>query len=338
MSKLSDTVDRLRSFNPEALLNLRPPYPPVALGVDRERAVLVRLKRRRGSGPLLEAHAEREFSEPCLPASIFQPVARPGQELIARLRELFEVSGTRPGRVSVVLPDNLAKISLISLPERPSSPRHLDELVRSKMRRAVPFRLEEARLSYQMFQGTEREVSVLVVLVRQALVEGLEYVLEALGARLGLIDIATPNLINLKRAALDEAGAQGDVALFNGEGSYFSLVILREGRPIFFRCKTFGVDDAQTAPGPNGELGRELASSFSYYREKLGGQGIRGIFVRSLGVPYEEIDGRLRGMGVERIDALDPLSGLEIGNGRSIDPASALRYAPAIGAAAGRSR
>jgi hypothetical protein len=338
MSMMSDVLGRLRTLDPEALLNLRPPYPPVALAIDRERGLLVRLKHRRGPGPLLEAHAERSFAEPCVPASIFQPVVRPGQELIARLQELFEASGTRPGRVSLVLPDNLAKISLIALPERPSSPRHLDELVRSKMRRAVPFRLEEARLSYQMFPGTDRDVSVLAVLVRQALIESLELALGALGARLGLIDIATPNLINLQRTALEAAAGGGDVALFNGEGSYFSLVILRQGRLIFFRCKTFGVDDDAPAPGPNGELVRELASSFSYYREKLSGRGIQAIFVRSLGVPYDEIRARLQEMEVGRIEPLDPLAGLEVGGGPALDAATALRYAPAIGAALGRAR
>ena len=39
------------------------------------------------------------------------------------------------------------------------------------MRRAVPFKLEEARLSYQLLPGRGREATVLVVLVRRMLFE-----------------------------------------------------------------------------------------------------------------------------------------------------------------------
>ena len=123
MSAVSDIVDRLRGLQVDALLGLRPPYPPVAVEFDREEAVLVRVKHKRRGKPLLEAHAVRSLPTDCIPASIFQQPAGASTELVGRLRELFEVTGTRPGRVSLVLPDNLAKVSLLTLPERPASQR-----------------------------------------------------------------------------------------------------------------------------------------------------------------------------------------------------------------------
>ena len=253
-----------------------------------------------------------------------------------RIRDLFEATGTQPGRVSLVLPDNLAKITLLQLPERPASARQLEELVRAKMRRSVPFRLDDARLSYQPLAGPAGEFAVLVVLVRRALVERLEGVLESLGARPGLIDICTPNLINLCREQLvQRSRSDGDAALLNCAGNYFSLVIVRDGRLIFFRCKTFAPAEHQSS-GPNGMLVREVSNSFSYYREKLAGEGVRTVLVRTVSEPFEQIAERLGGLGCECVERIDPTAILTLGEDVNLDPERAQRIAPAIGAVAGR--
>jgi hypothetical protein len=336
MANLSDMVEKVKGLDPERLIGLRPPYPPVALQLGSNEAVLVRLKRKRRGRPLLEAHQTRPIPERSMPVSIFQPIPAASGELTARLRELFEASGTRPGRVSLVLPDNLAKISLLRLPERPASRKQLDELVKTKMRRAVPFRLEDARLSYQVLAGSGREISVLVMLIRRAMVERLEDALNAIGARAGLIDICTPNLINLCRGQMEAAAAKGgDVALLNCAKNYFSLVILRDEQLIFFRCKTFAVERAP-AQEPNGALAREIASSFSYYREKLAGAGVGTAFVRTVGTPFDEIESDLRGLGIEGVKLVDIEGSLELADGVLFDRDVGQWLAPAVGAAMGR--
>ena len=84
------------------------------------------------------------------------------------------------------------------------------------------------------------------------------------------------------RSALDGAARNGgDAGLLNCTRNYFSLVIVRDGRLIFFRCKTFAIDEAPQH-GPNGVLVREIASSLSYYREKLAGEAVGKIFVRTV--------------------------------------------------------
>jgi hypothetical protein len=239
--------------------------------------------------------------------------------------------------VSIVLPDNLAKISLLTLPERPASARDLEELVRARMRRAVPFRLEDARLSFQVLAGEGREVSVLVVLVRRALVEGLERAVESIGGRVGLVDVATCNLINLCHARIEEASRDGaDVALFNDASRYFSLVIFRGGRLIFFRCKTLGEEGE--AEAPNGELTREIAGSLSYYREKLDGKGIGMLFARAVHGAPPALVHALAVAEPQRIVPIDPLAVLDAGHTSALGPELAQRLAPAIGAAIGRRR
>jgi hypothetical protein len=335
MESLTQIVDRVRGINLERALGLRPPYPPVVIELDSEEVRLLRMKRRRGGRLLLEAHSARPLPAGSIPDSIFHPVTVATTELTSNLRSLFEHTGTRPGRVSLLLPDNLAKISLLQLPERPGSRRQLDELVRSKMRRAVPFRLEDSRLSHQLLPGDGSGVSVLVVVVRLAVVERLERALEAVGARTGLVDICTPNLLNLCRGGLSEAAHDGkDTALLNCTRHYFSLVIVRNGRLIFYRCKTFAQIEET---GPNGVLVREVANSLSYYREKLSGEGVGTIFVRSLVAPADEVGDKVRPLGCSRIERVDPATTIDLADGVSLDPQLAQRLAGAVGAAVGRS-
>jgi len=331
--ELSELIGRVKGFEPERWLALRAPYPPVALQIDRDGILLVRAKRRRRALPLIEAVRSAPLEG--MPASIFQATTVGEDELAERLKELFERSGTRPARVSLVLPDNLAKISLITLPERPASRRQLDELVHAKMRRAVPFRLEDARLSYEVVPGNGRSVGVLIVVVRRNLIDRIERGFDRIGARVGLVDITTPNLLNLCRERLRVASDDDrDTALLNCTPNYFSLVIVREGRLIFYRCKTYALDDG--APGPNGVFMREMANSLSYYREKLEGQGIGRLLVRASTPPIEEFEGRLRELGCAEVEPIEPLAAVELGEGVRIEPEMSRRMSAAVGAAISR--
>jgi hypothetical protein len=336
MNGASDILARVRGFDLERLVPLRPAYPSVVLELERNGLLLVRLKRHRRGKDSLEALHSRPMES--VPTSIFQTGSIAVDELAGRLRELLEVSGTRPGKISLLLPDNLAKISLLQLPERPASRRQLDELVRAKIRRSVPFRLEDAGLSYQLLPGENRGVGLLVVVVRRSLIERIERAASDNGVRVGLIDISTPNLINLCRDRLTaSSGRDGDAALLNCAPNYFSLVIARRQRLIFFRCKTFALTDESEA-GRDGVFMREIASSFSYYREKLEGQGVRRIFVRSAAAPPAEVGGQLREFGCEQVEVLDPSAQLELANGIELDAEGAQRIAPAVGAAVGRGK
>lgn len=331
MSASASWTQRLRGFDAERLLGLRPTYPPVALAFESRSASLVRLTRRRGRS-VLEAQLVRPLDAEAVPGSMFHGngSSTGSESLAVQVRALFEGSGTRPGRVSLVLPDNLAKISLLTLPERPPNRRQLEEIVRFKMRRAVPFRLDEAVVAWELLGGEGTETSVLVSVVRRALIEHYERAVEAVGARPGLVDLCTPNLINLCRAQIAAAG-EGDVALVNCTSTYFSLVILRQSRLIFFRCKSYP-DQEEALENWEALLRREVAGSISYYQEKLAGTGIGTLFVRCATRPLEALESCLGGLGVPNVLSVDPLAGVDPGPGR-IESLVAQRLAPAVGAA-----
>jgi type IV pilus assembly protein PilM len=337
MSLTASLMEPIRRAGLRGLPGLRPNYPPVAVEFDRREIVLVRVARKRGA-PVLQAQHVRELPQP--PG--FVPLLRPHlgnlDETVRRLRQMLESTGTKPGRVSLVLPDNLAKVSILELPELPSSRAQLHEMVRFKLRKSVPFRMEEAGMTIQVLPGSTPGVSLLVALVLKAALEPYEKVLEAAGTRPGLVDLATPNLYNLVRHDLLRSASWGDVALLNCARSYFSLMILRGERLLFFRCKSYESPDGSGSPSSPEELSRELAASLAYHQEKLGGAGLGSVHLRSTGIEPAEVGQILRDLGVARVDTIDPFRFVEADPSVRTDEQLAQRLAPALGAAVGRGR
>lgn len=332
MSSLASLLEPFRRIDLERWVSLRASRPPVAVEVDRAEMVLVRLRRRRGR-QVLEAHASRPVADPGAAGTTLKTTLSAVDEMAKSARGLFESTGTRPGRVSLVLPDHLARVSLMSFPERPPNRRHLDEMVRFKLRKSVPFRLEEALISYQVLPSHGTEVQLLVALMLRSVVEQYEQVLEAVGARPGRVEVSTLSLFNLCRGDMEKASAgERDVALLNCARGYFSLLIVRGERLLFYRSKALPAEE-ETMEAAEPVLNRELATSVSYYQEKLGGQGVATTFVRDVNSPPGARNGSFEALGLGSVVTLDPGAMLSLAEGVTLDAAAGQRLAPALGAA-----
>ena len=337
VNSISEILERVRGIDLERALGLHPARPLVALSLDDHEISLVRLrKKNRRSGPMLEAHQCANLDAATVPTTLSDQNGAPGSEFGGQILNAYEALGARPGAITLVLPDNLAKISLLTLPERPPNRRQLLEVIRFKMHRAVPFRFSDAALSFQIIPGKGPGLTVLVALMRRELVERYERILKGIGARPGLVDLCTPNLLNLCRERVDKLSQEkGEVALLNCTANYFSLIILREGQLIFFRCKNYSYGGTQRETQKE-ILVRELAGSLSYYREKLEGERIGAVLVRTVETPFEDLVGVLQALEIENVESIDPLDHLGLAEGVTVDSQLAQRLAPAIGAAVGR--
>ncbi len=336
MSLVASLLEPFRRVDLERWAFFRASVPPVAVELDRAEMVLVRLRSRRRGRPVLEAHASRPMPEAVTESSNLRVSLGETDTTVRKARELFESTGTRPGRISLVLPDNFARVSLLSFPEHPPSRRHLDEMVRFKLRKSVPFRLEEAAISYQVLPSAKSDMTVLVALMLRSVVEQFEQVFEAIGARPGRVDLSTLSLYNLCRREIEKASAQErDVALLNCARGYFSLLIVRGEQILFYRSKALAGEDGG-APIAEPVLNRELATSVSYYQEKLGGQGISTTFVRDVTAPPGQRSGSLEALGLGTVVPVHLAWSLDLPPGRDLDPDAGQRIAPAVGAAARR--
>ena len=115
----------------------------------------------------------------------------------------------------------------------PAKLQDLEQLIRWQVRKAAPFRIEDAQVSWQeaiALPGGGREF--LVTVARRDIIESYERVCDAAGVHAGLIDIASFNQIN---AVLAGGLASGDWLLLNVAADYATLAVVRDGSVAFFR-------------------------------------------------------------------------------------------------------
>lgn len=220
-----------------------------------------------GAKPTVTAHAVETLPEGALVPSLVNPNIADRRSVLAVLKRVLDGVG-RPRRIALVLPDTVTKVSLVKFEKVPPAASDLDQLIRWQVRKAAPFAIEDAQISYvagaQYADGTE----YLVSLARRDVIREYEDLCQEAGAQAGLVDIATFNVVNAVLAG-PPAGA-GDWLLVNVAADSSSMVILRGADPIFFRSRGADAD---------GTLADLVHQTTMYYQDRLQGQGFARVLL-----------------------------------------------------------
>jgi hypothetical protein len=135
------------------------------------------------------------------------------------------------------------------------------------------------------------------------------------GLSAGLVELSSLALLSL----LEPAG--GDTLLVNWDEGYASLLLARDGFPLLART----LPEAAAEPLA---LQREVSNTLIYYKERLGGPGLAGAFLRSAVLPGDEaalLLGEPLGMSLTLLDPWAAFGGGEGSAGQAL--ASALAVA-----------
>lgn len=285
---MSTIIERVGDFVPSSVRQaswMRPRYPLVGVEL-REDAVLVSRLARRGRQHHLAGHARVELEPGVFRPALLQPAIGNPRKLVGAVQEALRSAGAENAtRISVALPDTMARALLVDVQDLPSARSQADEMIRWRIKKSLPFRPEDTRLSWQVLGPFEDgRMHVLVAVAPDSGVRPLEQLLESVGLRVGLVDLATFNLCNaLRLAGQLVAAREGDLAVLNAVRGYFSVMILRGERLIFYRSKGYHVQDSFQGEESLRVVGRELRTTLSYYEEHLLGDGIREVLVRTGG-------------------------------------------------------
>ena len=124
------------------------PPPTVAVEFAVGRVSAAALDTRAGR-PVVAMHAAVALPPGALvPSLVAQNIPGPGRSAVAAaLAHVLDEMG-RPRRIGLVLPDPVAKVSLVRFEHLPSRAEDLDQMVRWQVRKAAPFPLDEAQVSY----------------------------------------------------------------------------------------------------------------------------------------------------------------------------------------------
>ena len=219
------------------------------------------------------AHAVDHLPPGAVVPSLNEPNIADPKAVGAALRTLFEDMAIRPRRVALAIPDGVAKISLLRFEQVPEQAHDLDELIRWQVRKAAPFRIEDAQLSFLRGQrDADGSTEFVVVMARRDIVREYEDVCAAAGAHAGIVDLTTFNVINSVLAG--PKAASGDWLLVHVAQEDATMAILRGQHLVFFRHRS--------ADGEAG-LADLVHQTAMYYEDRLSGSGFSRVVLAGAG-------------------------------------------------------
>ena len=226
---------------------------------------------------------------------------------------------------SLVVPDSWLRLSFTELAELPKKPAQRQDVLTWKLRRLVPFRVEDLRISatpVTPFPNQEEPLRLLLGFAVENLMAQLEAHFEAAGVHIGRI---TNNTLALA-AALEHTVAPEDLAaVVSVTDESFTLAFFRAGEPLLYRYKSF------SEGGVWGDsVARDLRMTSSFLHEHFPGTPFARVFVAA---PEDLEEQWLRWVAAELEVTPEAVSAEHLELTRSRPGTSWCHSAPLLGAA-----
>jgi Tfp pilus assembly PilM family ATPase len=300
------------------------PPPDTAVEVASRHVAAAALARR-GRQPVVSAYAVEPLPDGAVVPSLTGQNIRDSALVRGAVARALESIG-RPRRIGLVVPDPVAKVSLVRFEQVPARARDLEQLIRWQVRKAAPFPIEEAQVSFTEAGAVAGGREFLVAVAKREVIEEYEGLLAANGAHAGIVDLSTFNVVNAVLASAN-VPSSADWLLVNVDASdVASIAILRGPQIIFFRTRGADTD---------GTLADLVHQTAMYYEDRLQGAGftravicggsgddLRRSLEQRLAVAVDTVDIRAAAALTDRItaapallDALAPLAGLLLRGG-----------------------
>lgn len=304
---------------------LASPPPSIAIEIVAARVTAVHLTES-GGERVVSAHATEILAPGVVDVGLNAPNVHDQGALAEAIKSVLHGVAWRGRKVALVLPDTMAKVSLVRFEKVPPKAQDLEQLIRWQVRKSAPFRIEDAQVSWQPGMtppGGGREY--IVTVARRDIIEGYERACESAGVHAGLVDIATPNVINAVLATGD-VPANADWLLVHVAADYATLAVVRGSALVFFRNRP------ATGPGDLADLVHQTAM---YHEDRLGGGGFASVVLAGASSRGAAEAERLR-RGLEerigvRVEPLDFRNAAAMRDRISADPALLETLAPAVG-------
>jgi Tfp pilus assembly PilM family ATPase len=297
----------------------------VEMAADRVSAASLEL---RGGRPVVAAYATEPLPDGALVPSLTTANIHNRAAVLGALGHVFERIGGRPRRIGLVIPDPVAKVSLVRFEHVPARPQDLDGLIKWQMKKASPFAIEDAQVGYTTGQRAIDGQEFIITVARRDIVHEYEELCAEVGAHAGLVDLATFNVVNAILAGRSLAHA-ADWLIVNVTADYASIAILRGDDLIFFRNRGSETEGTLT------DLVHQTAM---YYEDRLSGRGFERVLLAGIAA-----DGRAQASDFEQarrslaerlnttVETVDPRAAASLTDRISAAPSLLDALAPLVG-------
>lgn len=273
------------------------PPPDVAIEIDHAHVAAARLAWRGGQA-VVAAHAHEALPAGAVVPSLAALNMADVPAVAKAVGRVLAALGHPPGRVALVVPDTVAKVSLLRLEKVPPKAADLQEIVRWQVRKTAPFPIEQAVISVSPgLAAADGSHEMVVSLARADVIQQYEQACLMAGAEAGLVDLASFSVLNGILAVA--GGPAGDWLLVHVTDTYLTLAVMRDQSLLFFRHR------GEEAEGTLADLIHQTAM---YYEDRLHGAGFARVLIAGGGrLPggaesvRRGLEERLR-IGVESVD------------------------------------
>jgi hypothetical protein len=301
---LSVLKQRLQKF-------FEPSLPVTACEITRQFLSVVRLS----SNNLPEVE---QFSVVPLPGGLVTPSLAPPNissppDLVHILKTALAKAEIKTNKISLAVPDACAKVAIHHFDSLPGKEKDKLQLLKWKLKKTLPFNVEDSHLSYLEQRTVDGKHTVVTVSIHKEVLAQFEGVFEALGIHVGYVTLASFAAFELL-ARSDSAALQKSVLFLRVRPADVSSLIVQQGAVVFFRHVDYDVGEPSSVEhGPAGTVGfratdlyDEIHPCLMYYQDKLGAAGVEKIYLSDVHNPDPSLLSSLSQRSRSSVFSLDP--------------------------------
>jgi type IV pilus assembly protein PilM len=213
------------------------PHPPLAIEISTERVSLVRWSR----GGALEDFTVEPLDPGVLVPSAVETNIVDLATVQSAVQKVCSRLDVREGDAALLLPDPVIRVFVQHFEAFPRSSEEALPLLRWRLRKSVPFDLEEMVVSYTRQAPRENGVNVVTALARLPIVREYEAVVRASKLRPGVV-------VSSSIAAVALLDDEKPTLMVRIAGKTLTTAIVRESVLCGYRCTELPVDSRELLP------------------------------------------------------------------------------------------
>jgi type IV pilus assembly protein PilM len=199
------------------------------------------------------------------------------------LQRVLPANGTKRLATALVLPDYAVRMALLDFEAFPSGEAERTALLRFRLRKSVPFPIDEAQVSHSVQTQTPNQVEVLAVAIARPILAEYEGLFTDSGLRLGLV---VPSCLATLQLCQQEQ--QGLTLLMKAAGATVSVMLLERGRVRLIRCLDL-TDNESQEDRSNADIVLPLLQQTIAYSEDQLGEGVGQVMLCGFGSETEAV-------------------------------------------------
>lgn len=176
----------------------------------------------------------------------------------AAIRQGLDGAGARRKNVTIIVPDAATRVLLLDFDSFPQRQRDAMPILRFRLRKLLPFDVEDAAISYQLLPGSSQQIRVLAIAMPRSILAEYESVVRAAGFEPGSVLTSTI-------ASLAALRANGPALIVNRSAGSLTTAITRQDDLLLHRI----LDLPQSPTIEREELIQAVSVALAYFEDTM---------------------------------------------------------------------